>query len=313
MTDLYRAIWRHTGRQQLLVILLTLIVAALAAVPLDYQKRIINGMGEGRDFEPLLVLGLEMVLVILVSLVLKALLRYRSEIIGESIIRHVRTLGVKRASAAGEGDQRQDDRGTLANIVSSESEAVGRFVGGSIAEPLLQAGTLVSVIGYIAVMQPMLGLVAAIMVLPQAVLVILTQSKVNELVRERVVVLRGALDTLSAGGLDAVQSAVLEDFDRLYDNRRRIFLWKTSVKMVLGMINGAALVAVLVFGGWLVIQGRGDVGSVVAATVGLGRIQGPWKELIAFFRSMSVVRVQFELLRSFTGPESRPIAPAPQG
>lgn len=140
------------------------------------------------------------------------------------------------------------------------------------------------------------------MVLPQAVLVILTQAKVNELVRERVVVLRRAVNSVAGEMMDDAKQNVLEDFDRLYDNRRRIFLWKVSVKLLLGIINGAALVVILVYGGWLVTEGRSDVGSVVAATVGLGRIQGPWKELIAFFRNLSVVYVQYELLRDFANP-----------
>ena len=37
ISDLYRVIWRITGRQQLLLIALSLTVAALAAAPLKFQ------------------------------------------------------------------------------------------------------------------------------------------------------------------------------------------------------------------------------------------------------------------------------------
>ncbi|MEO1275907.1 MAG: hypothetical protein AAFV96_11105, partial [Pseudomonadota bacterium] len=40
-----------------------------------------------------------------------------------------------------------------------------------------------------------------------------------------------------------------------------------------------------------------DVGSVVAATIGLSRLQQPWRQLVAFYRSLSIVRVKFELMR----------------
>jgi ABC-type bacteriocin/lantibiotic exporter with double-glycine peptidase domain len=76
-------------------------------------------------------------------------------------------------------------------------------------------------------------------------------------------------------------------------------VWKVSLKLLLGILNGVGLVVVLVYGGWLVSNGQSDVGTVVAATIGLGRIQGPWKELVGFFRSLSVVQVQYSLLRDF--------------
>ena len=40
-----------------------------------------------------------------------------------------------------------------------------------------------------------------------------------------------------------------------------------------------------------------DVGTVVAATIGLARLQGPTKQLVAFYRQVSATRVKYELLR----------------
>jgi hypothetical protein len=48
----------------------------------------------------------------------------------------------------------------------------------------------------------------------------------------------------------------------------------------------------------LAIEGRTDVGSVVAALSGLVRISQPWRELIAFYRDLSAVRVKYDLLRA---------------
>lgn len=92
-------------------------------------------------------------------------------------------------------------------------------------------------------------------------------------------------------------AAVEAKFDEIYDTRRNMFLWKLSTKFVLSAINGAGTVAVLMLGGWLVLHGRTDVGTVVAAVSGLGRIQGPTAFLIAFYRQVSANRIKFELLR----------------
>jgi len=55
-------------------------------------------------------------------------------------------------------------------------------------------------------------------------------------------------------------------------------------------------VGILVFGGWLALEGRTDIGSIVAALSGMTRISQPWHELIAFYRDLSATRVKFELL-----------------
>jgi hypothetical protein len=43
----------------------------------------------------------------------------------------------------------------------------------------------------------------------------------------------------------------------------------------------------LFLGGWLVLKGRSDVGTVVASLTGLTRIEGPWRDLVSFFRTAS--------------------------
>ena len=147
MKELYAAIWRTTGRQQMFLILLSVVVAGLAAVPLDFQKKIVNAISNGTAFDQILVLGLQMALVILVSLSLKWLLGYRAGLVGEGVIRLIRATKVKDWAKPEHSPGEDSKKGTLANIVSSESENIGKFVGSAFSEPLLQFGTLVSVIG----------------------------------------------------------------------------------------------------------------------------------------------------------------------
>ena len=53
---------------------------------------------------------------------------------------------------------------------------------------------------------------------------------------------------------------------------------------------------ILVLGGWLVLKGKTDIGTVVAALTGLARISQPWRDLITFYRNLSAVRVKYDLL-----------------
>jgi ABC-type multidrug transport system fused ATPase/permease subunit len=296
MAELYRVTIALTWRRQIVLVLLSLAVAALAPVPLIYQREIINGLdmaGAGFDTDMLLALGAQLAAVILLSLALKWLLGQLSGTLGEGLIRTIRAR-LTRDYAGRRGAE--VERGTVVTAMSAEAEALGKFAGNALAEPLLQLGTLVSVIGFIAATQPRLGLLALAIVVPQALIVLFLQGRINRLVGERVRLLRRATDAVARAEAGAVERSILDDFDAIYATRRRIFVFKLSTKFLLSAINGAGMVGVLMLGGWLVIEGRSDVGTVVAALTGLARIGQPWRQMIAFYRSASAVQVKYGLL-----------------
>lgn len=304
MLALYAAIWRVSGRRQIVLIVLSIAIAALAAVPLEFQKEIINHLTEiDIQTHELLLLGAGMMAAILLSLGLKWLMGFLSGILGEDVIRLARNRLIEVARER--KTENPVPAGTLSTAVSAEAEEVGKFAGNAYSEPVVQIGTLISVIGYITSTQPGLGTIALIMIFPQIVLVYLSQLKVNDLLAERVRVLRSATNRITAEDLQDISRSVAEDFDRIYNTRRRMFIWKLSTKFLLSTINGAGQVAVLMLGGWLVLKGETDVGTVVAATMGLSRIQGPTAFLIAFYRQVSANRVKYDLLRELLGPPAR--------
>ena len=303
MLQLYSAIWRASAGRQVILILLSLSVAALAAAPLEFQRDIINHLTSDNIEAPhLLLLGAGMMGVILLSLALKWVLGYRAGTLGEDMIRRIRQLLLARTVDVDESGENVR-KGTMTTAISAEAEELGKFAGGAFSDPVVQIGTLVSVIGYISSTQPWLGLIALSMIAPQILIVLVSQRKVNVFVADRVRILRSATDHLTIENIEAVTQEVHDQFDAIYDTRRRMFLWKLSAKFLLSVINGAGTVGVLILGGWLVLQGETDVGTVVAATSGLARIQGPTGFLIAFYRQVSANRIKFELLLELFGPD----------
>ena len=207
MIDLYRAILTVSWRRQLPLIALSVAVAALAAVPLSYQKAIVNDLSRAAGPEALdglIRLCAEMAGLILLSLLLKWAVGYLSSITGEGVIRIIRRR--LHALTFDDGVRRQDapEPGTLVTMVASEAEELGKFVGGAFSQPLLQLGTLASVIAFIAVSQPGLGLLAGGVIVPQAILVLLTQRQVNRLVADRARTLRRASADLTGEDLAAI-------------------------------------------------------------------------------------------------------------
>jgi ABC-type bacteriocin/lantibiotic exporter with double-glycine peptidase domain len=306
MYQLYAAIWRVSARRQIVLILLSIGIAALAAAPLEFQKNIINHLtSDPTNGAELFVLGFGMIGVILLSLGLKWVMGYRAGVLGEDLIRLIR--GRLLASALDQQDTGQSIRqGTLSTAISAEAEEVGKFAGGAFSDPVVQIGTLISVVGYISSTQPKLGIIALAMIVPQILLVLFTQRWVNQFVKERVRILRAASNRITEEDIREATDDVLAQFDAIFDTRRKMFLWKLSAKFFLSAINAAGTVGVLMLGGWLVLQGRTDVGTVVAATTGLARIQGPTTFLIAFYRQVSANRIKFELLREIIAVNQTP-------
>ena len=81
--------------------------------------------------------------------------------------------------------------GVKVSIVVSEVEAVGGFVGGSFCDPLLNAGILISVFGYMVFMQPWMAVVAVLIFSPQLLFIPFLQNAINRRTKRRIEKLRG--------------------------------------------------------------------------------------------------------------------------
>ena len=73
---------------------------------------------------------------------------------------------------------------------------------------------------------------------------------------------------------------------------------KAVLKVARHLIERAAAVAVLTFGAVLVMRGETELGVVVASMSGLRQVQGPWSELLDFYRRLADARVKYRLVRA---------------
>jgi len=299
MFRLYRAILKATGRTQIILILLALGISALAPVPLKFHKDIVNGLTDAKLAVPDMIrLAALMGAAIMASLVLTWILGLVSNRLGEDMVRRMR-----RASyhAARDGKHLKMDSGTLSTAITTEVEDLGHFFGNAISTPLVQLGTLVSVIGFVTATQPELGLIAMAVVLPQIAVVLFSQIRVNELIGQRLTRLRAVTTSMAHEHTHENQQSIHADFDSIFRTRMRMYVWKYSARFGVGTVNTAGLIAVVLFGGILVINGKSDLGSVVASSIGLARVQGPIGSLIAFYQNASSKVVNYDMLVDVAG------------
>lgn len=284
--------WRMSGWYQVPACLLALVVAGLTVVPLDLQRRIIDDALKDGDADLLLTLALIYLGVITLGSAVKFLLRIYQGWLAESVIaycrRHIIALHGKQPKGAGNG-------GTAVAIVNTELEAIGGFVGDGISDPLAQVGVLVAVVTYMVAVEPMIALVSLAFLGPQIVLIPLIQRKINRYVERRVDLVRSLSDGVAEPeeGEDAVMR-VDHDVRRIFGNRMRLLLWKFLGKSLLNFLNAAAPLMVLAFGGWMVVEGRTEVGVVVAFISGFNRMAEPLRDLINYYRTYAQTDVKHD-------------------
>jgi len=140
--------------------------------------------------------------------------------------------------------------------------------------------------------------------IPQVFLVPWVQKKINLLVTERVRTLRQANDRVVASLRDDTAEEVDEVkpvFLRVMNLQLGSYRLKFGSRAIINGINSAAVAIILLAGGWMVLDGRTEIGIVVAFLSGFDKIVDPSRQLIAFFRSVSSVCVQHELISEALG------------
>lgn len=312
---LYLYIWRTSRSQQIVICLLTMVLAPLATVPLELQRRIVDQALVERKLDLLIVLGSIYLGVICLHGAIKYVLNMVKGMAVETIARDIRLKITEKARLRLDGDKPSKDfnAGTIVSMLAAETEDVSGFGGEALGLPLLNAGTIAYVAGYLLWVEPTIAALAVIIYFPQAVIVPLTQHKINRLARLRIQLVRnlGHLATRTVGRRrtnDAKQALGSVLINRIYKLRIWIYLRKFSLTALGNFLDSLGTLIVLMVGGYLVIQGETQVGTLVVFISGLSKIADPWDQLINFYRSVSNTAVMYDMIRSglVRGPPKHP-------
>jgi ABC-type multidrug transport system fused ATPase/permease subunit len=305
--ELYTYVWRSSASQQIVLITLAIIAALLATAPLELQRHIINTLAGHEKVKNLAWLCGGYLIAALAIGGLKYLVNIKSSGLGESMIRSLRE-DVLRSAAPTNANATTDETtkeksGALVTTISSQAETVGKFVGDCISTPIVQAGTLLSVLSYMLYTVPHLGVVVLFIAAPQVFVVPMIQRRLNVYVRERSHTLVRAGDLMVDPALRGGSSGseLSKAFETIYLARLHVFKLKFGLKFLISALQSLAVFVLLFAGGIMVLNGKTEIGIVVAFISGLDRVLEPWREMIAFLRSTSSARVQFDLIESTLG------------
>ncbi|XDA98142.1 ABC transporter ATP-binding protein [Sulfitobacter sp. LCG007] len=290
-------VWRMSQWHQVAVCILAVLVALINLVPLELQRRIINEVVETQNTGMLIRFGLIYLAFLFLHQFLKYVMRLYQSWLAESARRYTRghllsVYGRRLGDDAEEGDS---GAGRAVSIVNAEVENLGGFVGEDLSQAFANAAMLVSIMGYMLIVETQIALVSLAFLVPQVIVTPFMQRKLNKLVERRVQYLRGLGDEI-AEMEGPGENRDLPLLGKIFRNRMAFYALKFALKMLLNLMSALCPLAVLIFGGYMVMQGEAQVGVLVAFISGFERLAGPLRELISFYRIAAQANVQHDMI-----------------
>ncbi|HET6158217.1 MAG TPA: ABC transporter ATP-binding protein [Dongiaceae bacterium] len=302
--SLYRFIWQSSRRQQVWLVLLTILVAPMSMIPLELQRRIVDDAIHNQDVRYMLLLcG-----IYLAVLLLQGGLKYVLNVYRGSLVEHIAlqlrgrifNVLVDEPLKLEEHSQTMD-KGAVVSMTSSEVEEVAGFVGDSISIPLLQAGTAFGTLGYLFWVQPEIAAFALALFVPQIVIVPMGQRRINRWAAIHVRLLRKLGDVIVSSEESTLsRDQVGRRFAKLargaLTTRVLVYRVKFFLTLLGNFIDALGPLIVLAVGGWLVINGKAEVGTLVVFISGFQKVAEPWDQLLTFYRTTSNARTKYRLI-----------------
>lgn len=323
-TTLKKFIYTYSARDQVKVLLMTLFIFPVLYFSLELPKQIINeaiaGDGTrtlfGVQFDPinfLLLLCAVLLLTVLINGAFKMRINTYKGIIGERMVRRLRFQLVSQVLKFPPSQFQRTSQGEIISTITSETEPLAGFIGDSVALPLFQGGTMLTILIFMFMQDPILGLVSISMIPLQAYIIPKMQKKLNALKKQRVIVVRhfsGQIGESVDGQRDikinGTQAYHLAHFSKtlghLFTIRLNIFQQKFFMKFINNFLNQLPPILFYAVGGILVIQGQLSIGALVAALTAFKDLVSPWKELLAYYQQYQDSKVRYQAIQEQFNP-----------
>ncbi len=327
---IFKFVMRYSRRQQIQLLVITLLSFPFLYYSLELPKIIINDAIGGNDF-PVNVLGYDLqqipFLMVLCSVFLalvlanggfKFFLNVYAGIVGERMLRRLRYQLLERVLRFPLPHFRKLSQGEIVSMITAETEPLGGYIGDAVKLPVFQGGTLLTLLFFMFVQDWILGLAAVALYPLQMYLIPKLQKELNRLKKARVVKVRKLSERIGET-VTIVQEIHAHDTSRfeladfseqlhqIFDIRYKIYKRKFFIKFLNNFIAQITPFFFFSIGGYLVIRGELTFGALVAVLAAYKDLSNPWKELLNFYQIKEDVRIKYDMLsETFQVPEMLP-------
>ncbi len=314
---LFKFIWRYSKRDQIILLILTAISFPFLYLSLDLPKIIINKAIGGKDvpeeifgitidqIDYLLILSGAFLALVFVNGGFKFYVNVFRGQLGERMLRRLRYSLLARVLRFPLPQFKKVSQGEVIQMVNSEVEPLGGFVGDSIALPAFQGGTLLTILIFMFIQDWMLGLAAIALYPIQGYIIPKLQWHVNQLGKKRVRNVRVLAEKIgeAVSGIEEVHAndgarRILARFTErlgvIYDIRYEIFRRKFFIKFLNNFIAQITPFFFYSIGGYLVIKGDLTFGALVAILAAYKDLSAPWKELLTYYQRLADSCIKYD-------------------
>nr|WP_241461362.1 ABC transporter transmembrane domain-containing protein [Sulfitobacter noctilucicola] len=318
--------WKYSKRDQLILLAVTLTLFPLLYLTLELPKRIINdAIGASSDrvdlfgydvgqITFLMILCGAFLLAVLAHGIMKMRINTMKGVLAERLLRRLRYTLIARILRFPAPYFERTSQGELVSMVTSESEPMGGLMGDAVAQPILQAGQMLTILFFLFLQSFAFGLAACALIPLQAWLIPKLQKQINLLNKKRVIELRalaaeigegaaGASTLRTNGGWRYRLALISERLGKLYAIRFDIFQKKFFMKFLNNFIGQLTPFFFYAIGGYLAINGEITVGALVAALAAYKDLSSPWKELLAYYNQSQDMALRWETITDRFAPK----------
>jgi ABC-type multidrug transport system fused ATPase/permease subunit len=298
---------------QILLVLLIFGLVFLRVLPLEIQKRIVNEVLAVGDVAQLIVYCLIFLLAVVLSNILKLAVNGLQTVIGQRALTDMRRELYQHILRLPLSFFRKTPTGTVVASLVTELAASANFVGAAVAIPLSNILTLVAIGAYLIWLNALLGVVT-LSIYPLALFVVpLVQRGVNNWNRRRVdssnrmasritESVTGISEIHAQGSFQSEEQSYNSIIERLLKIRIIWTLYRYGVKVTNNFFVGLGPVVVMLLGGYLLMQGETELGSIVAFLSAQEKLYDPWKEMIDFYQTQQDASVRYKkVMQIFEG------------
>src|SRR5919108_491141 len=206
--NIFRYIWRYSSRAQVLALLMTAASFPFLYYTLQLPKLIINDALAESGSRTILGQSLNQVhylfalcgvflALVLINGAFKYVINVYKGVVGERMLRRLRYELYSRVLRFPLPHFRRVSPGEIVQMINAEVEPLGGFIGDAFALPAFQGGTLLTILVFMFVQDPILGLAAVALYPVQIAVIPRLQRQVNQLAKARVRQVRRMADRIN--------------------------------------------------------------------------------------------------------------------
>lgn len=262
------------------------------------------GLDLGRE-QMLMALSLVFLALVVLNGLFKFYINTYKGRLGERMLRRIRFQLIDRVLRFPPNHFKRVKSAEIATMIKDEVEPMGGFTGDAFVAPALLGGQALTALAFIIVQNFWLGMIAAAIVGVQAVVIPRMRKRLLDLGRQRQLTARELSGRVGeiVDGIGTIHGNDTSNLERadiaarlglIFSIRYDLYQWKFLVKFLNNFLAQVTPFLFYAIGGYLALEGRLDIGQLVAVISAYKDLPGPLKELIDWDQMRQDVQVKYQ-------------------